>query len=230
VHTFSTTLKRRRKEGRKNIIQRVLVDEEAVEKGETYIFEVSRIQKSGEGESVEFEATIHNSDYSFSIPKQVAKENDIYPGDYLTFNIFTREEIDTQEDAGLDKMKDRSEDRFLDTISVREKGNEGRIDSRANSSRVCDYLGEERKPLLIVNKRNGKETVYRTTTHKDRRRFSLRKPVREALDLEVGDTCEVYKVNNADEQKEVEENNTKERIEEIYQMVSELYEAYEQNN
>jgi len=231
VHTFSTTLKRRRTEEEQNIIQRVLIDDDAVKKGETYIFEVSRIQRSGEMEPIEFETSIHNSDYSFTFPKQVAEENDIYPGDYVTFNVFTRGGPDTQENAELDEMKDKSNSRFLDTFTAY-SANDARdgLGSRGNSVCVGEYLGEETKPILVVNKRNEKEAVYRTSAHKDGRRFSLPISIRETLDLEAGDVCEVYKVNDEDGQDQPEEDSTQEQINQIYQMVSELYEAYEQDN
>jgi len=233
VHTFSTTLKRRRERESHDGIQRVLIDDEAVEKGETYIFEVSRVQKgrNAGAEPFEFEATIHNTDYSFSIPKQVAKENDIYPGDYLTFNIFTREEKDGQEDIELSNTNGKKEDRFLDNINIYSTSNSpDGIASRVYSSECCEYLGDKTKPLLLLNKRNGKEETFRTSANESGNRFTLPINVRRRLELEDGDVCEVYKVNNSGEPKGIVEDNTKERIEEIYQMVSELYEAYDQNN
>jgi len=240
VHTFSTTLRRRaastgEEKEKFNLIQPIVVDCEDLEKGKKYIIEVNYPNKKDRG-AVEFEARIHKSRRSFNIPKQFAKENNIYAGDFVTFNIFAREEAGGQKSIDLDEMKDKNRSRFLDTFTAYSaKDSPDGLGARGNSVRVAEYLGEETKPILIVNKRNEKEAVYRTSANLNQRRFSLPISIRESLDLEAGDTCEVYKVNGEDKEQQEEVDNTedgeaKERIEEIYQMVSELYEAYEQNN
>jgi len=100
-------------------------------------------------------------------------------------------------------------------------------DSRLHCQAASRYLDNQGKEGLLKfrNKRNNKETVAESHSNYQSNKNCVHTSidVRQNIDTEPGDEIELFRIDGGED---IADTRTAERIEEMHEMVSEMYEAY----
>jgi len=164
----------------------------------------------------------HSSQCAFNVPRRILNENDILPGHCAFINLYE-----------VDKVKDEQTD-FIDdssiigrTTVVSNKSNSDNCRSSLRDKKIYKYIGDGEMNLKLRNVKNGKETYVLTSQNgSGRYEFSFPISKREALDAEPGDLIEVIDVDAENDNDSSPGLPRDEKIDAMYEMVSELYDAY----
>lgn len=185
------------------------------------------IVTNAESESIaEYDTSVYSSGPRITLPRDVVKENNLRPGMKLRVMLWDFENKKSTTSNNREGEQDKIR---LDTDTVgSDESNEDGLSSRLRSEAVCSYLDKDiKKPLIYKNLSNGQQEEETVTQNKTRESFTFASHVRESLQVSEGDEIELLKPTNHDEQTElVKSEDTDEKVAEIHEMVSELYEAY----
>jgi len=158
--------------------------------------------------------------YRTSLPSETINNTEaIKPGVSAVLKLYTlAEKSDTQ------KTLTESID-VLDLSPVGSSSARDGCDSRLYSERVKEYLEKQngKAELTFRNVENGKQTVEKTTSEYESSKNAIGFPIsiREQIDAKPGDTIELAKPN----QTKISPD-TKAKIEEMHNMIEEMYGAY----
>jgi len=168
-----------------------------------------------------FIVTTHTSKTAFTIPIDIIREYDILPGHNVTIKIYEVEEVKTESAEFVDdsnvigRPKVMSDNTSADGCS-----------SRLIDSRAYDYIGEDAISLTFRNLKNDKQTTASGITRNEHDNgFTFPINVRKEIDASPKDLIEII---DADHGKEYQskEHRQSEKIDAMYEMISELYDAY----
>ena len=165
-----------------------------------------------------FRVKTHNeSNNTFVIPKPIIDKHGIRPGHNVKINIYEPTEP-------TDFVQDFTDDASIigRTEVIGDSDNRDGCACRLQEKNTYEYLSSGEKSLKFRNVEKKKEAIEVTSQNKVPNRFSFPISVREDINAEPGDLIELIKLSDED----VEELGDKEKIDELYEMVSELYEAY----
>jgi hypothetical protein len=193
--------------------------EDADAEGDTR-YMVELIKNNGPNKSqkiAEFVGKTRDSGNHMTVPAAVIRNTeDIKPGRTVNVYLYEMVEEDSVELSDSSEVLARTE--FI-------KRSSASFYNRA----VSDYLEKENADKIKVrNTKNGKEVVAKTHTdyeqENDKNRFRFPPSAYDELDASPGDLAEIMPVEESDES--VTELSQKEEIQEIHDMVSEMYDAY----
>jgi hypothetical protein len=155
---------------------------------------------------------------SFSVPKSVVDEHGILPGH--TVRIAVHEYVQPDMDI-----------RHFDESQILGRANVVSDNTKADgcypglhSAKLYEALPEDEALVRFRNVSKKEEAVGETARLSSQDRIRFPKRIRHALDAEPGDLIEVIKSNHHEEH-DLDLNDT-EKIDEMYAMVSELYNAH----
>jgi hypothetical protein len=187
--------------------------------GTTYIFEIEIHQgKNGKETLTKFATQPHEEGNSISIPLKVVKNHEeLQPGRTIRLTAYKQNNVKNEiEQTG-------SSTTVLSVV----KSDSSEKGKNSDGIKSGLPLGSQKKLLpdseffaQFRNLRNDEVDTELTEVWESKDWLSFPKPVRENLDVEIGDEIEIVVIDESDNQQ---------RIEEIYEMVSELYEAYQNN-
>ena len=192
-----------------------------IERGAEYFVDLANSGRTEVDFSVidPFLVKIHSSQTSFSIPRKIIERNGILPGHSVLVNIHEVNEVKNGDEIFVDSSKIVGR-----TEVVSDCTNSDGCHSSLENKTVYNHIGEGGAGVVFRNLRNGKEEFGFTSQNSDGR-FSFPISVRKQIEAEPGDLIEIVETNEENEQSfDVLESN--EKIDEMYEMVSELYEAY----
>jgi len=199
---------------------------DATEKGTEYFIDMKASGKSSVDYSDidPFLITTHNSQFSFTVPMEILMQNDILPGHTAYINVHEVAKVTTTSTDFVD------DSRVIGRTSViaNYKTSDG-CRSSLRDEKIYEQIGEGELNLKFRNLANGKETNV-VTSRRDggKNEFTFPISARKALDAEPRDLIEVIDEGesenvNADSSQELAKE---EKINEMYEMISELYDAY----
>ena len=170
----------------------------------------------------------HNTKKAFCVPTNLIRDAGILPGHTVTIYLFEAVSNKPQLDHVEEKTEvehDASSDGWImmDRCPVRHSNRN--IDGYLESKRVYNHLKENggRTWLMFVNEKNDNRYITDSEVYdSDHNRFSFGKSVQETIKAEPRDTIQVYGITSTETRWALEN----EKIDEMYEMVSELYEAY----
>jgi len=194
---------------RQNVYHRVYVDGTGVDKGQDIFVRAS----CGEWSSG-WECSVYNTEVAITLPKRKIEQGKLRPGESVKFEIYEVQDFELVES-----------DSVIGRANAQKNG-AGKVSCRLNSKDVYKYIESEggNAKIECENLRTQKTTTYRSKSHSNKEngnyRFSFPKEVRNELDAQPDDLIEIRSI---DDEKELEQD---EKIDEIYSMVSEMYDAY----
>ncbi len=165
-----------------------------------------------------FRVTTHNeSNNTFNIPKRLIDKHGIRPGHNVKINIY-------EPAMPADFVQDFTDDASVigRTEVIGDSDNKDGCACRLQEKATYEYLSSGKKSITFRNVEKKKEKTSVTSQNKVANRFSFPISVREDIDAEPGDLIELIKPRDED----VDKSGDKEKIDEMYEMISELYEAY----
>lgn len=192
-----------------------------VEKDTEYFVELKNPGKSAVdfSEIEPFIVKTHNGQTSFSIPLEIIKEHGILTGHCAIIKIYEVNEVESPTiectDSSLIGRAEVSSDASM---------TDG-CHSALRNKHISSYIGDDEVYLKFRNLKNGKDASAYISQNAREYEFSFPISVRKAIDAEPGDLIEV--ISKRDQRRECTENiDRDEKIDEMYEMVSELYDAY----
>jgi len=165
-----------------------------------------------------FRITTHNTtNNTFNIPKRLIDKHGIRPGHNVKINIY-------EPAVPADFVQDFTDDASVigRTEVIADSDNRDGCACRLQNKAAYEYLGSGEKRLKFRNVEKAKETTGAASQHKVANRFSFPISVRKDIDAEPGDLIELIKPKD----ESVEKLGHNEKTDEIYEMISELYEAH----
>lgn len=227
IGELSYVLKRQESDGNvNNVNQQVRINDVDIPQKTPIVVKID-IHNNPEDNGTTFEAKSYSGRCGFSIPRDVIRELDLYPGHSVRLVIFERKvskgngEFDISDNANV-----------IDRVSAN-NGGRNSVGSRLYSQKAQEYInknGGEAK-LKFRDVRTGNEAVgishtdYESRKHKHTINFPSQ--VREEIDVEIGDLIEIIVPGEATDSDNKPSQD--ERIDEIHSMVSEMYDSYLEN-
>lgn len=216
-------LKRKKNAYNSNQVEpQIYTSELADLKGQEVIVEVSKRQNSTYETVAEFSGTVYNKEAGITLKTEVVEENDLLPGEQIKVTVFERAVQMKLEDDG--SVMGRAK-------AFSSKANADGVDSRLYCEAVHKRLDRGGQLLKYRNARTGKEATGRAVAHKEKNSISFRQDVRQSIDAQPGDLIEIVENpgNTSDSNNRSEAVAVPaEKIDEMYEMLSQLHEAYTQ--
>jgi len=188
--------------------------------GETVAVEVAKAKAGGFESFLNYETDVYSSEPGITLPTHIVDDYDMYPGEKYRFKV-TESKSDKAE----------KEEEFVDDITVIDRvepktdvNREDGISNSVWSKKTHDYL-KDNDTVVYENLRTGDKAIVTPSRYSDRPEVSFVKEVRNKLNVEIDDTIEIR--GQIDEE---ETESDEDKIDEIHDMVSELYDAYQNNN
>ena len=196
-------------------VQIPVSDVEDIVEGQHVIVKMKRVKNRSVEWSERFTREIHNTGKKFSIPQDIIRDRDIKPGTTFEFAFYKQSEYNEKisDDANL-----------IDRVEVvADPSSSDGCDQRLYSKEITQYL-EESDDLWLKfrNASEMKETTGESHCSYDTGRNPISFPydVRNAINAKPGDLIEVIATEKD------EKFSHEEKIDEIYSMVNEMYDAY----
>lgn len=164
-----------------------------------------------------FRVTTHGeTNNTFNIPKRIIDKHGIRPGHNVKMNIFETIGVEDDEAASNGYIIGR-------TTAVKGSAQDGCSSSLSNKS-ASDYINKSGTVVKFRNLETGKEALGESHSDLAHNKIHFPGRVREKIDTSPQDLIEIIAID--EESKPDEEQSPGEKIDELYEMVSELYEAY----
>jgi len=213
-----------------NVVSTVAITDVDLVAREDYIVEMHSLHgKNGKKKVAEFETTVSQSGEVISIPKSVITSTDeIVPGRTVNFTFY---EISKEQEEDKEDLKEKHSGLIGVGKALADCNNTDGCDSRLKSKTVARYINQnDVGRVKFKNRRNGHSVV--DFTHADYAsngsRFKFPYKTRREIGVEPGDMVEIYPAeeNGPDVEADTSEQIDAEKINELYEMVSELHTAY----
>jgi len=216
-----------------NVQQQIRISDLDVGEKQDIIVQLHTSGRDSKDVEVEFEASVHKGGRTFAIPTDVIEDNDLHPGETVVVRLY--ECSIAFEDGWGDEFVDSKN--VIDRVTANKDGqNTSGVDNRLSSESAVEYIegldGEAK--MMFRNARTEKEGVGETHTNYQGHGNELYFPnkVRKHIDASPGDTIELIAPEDADTDvgDTLAETPVPEEVQEIHEMVTELYEAYTNAN
>lgn len=164
-----------------------------------------------------FKVRTHNeSNNTFNIPKRIIDKYGIRPGHNVKINIYEPVSVEDEQTTSNNYVIGRA------TANKRSGGNG--CASTLNNKSASDHIDKNGTVVRFRNLENGKEAIGESHSDLAQNKISFPANVSEKIDASPQDLIEIIAID--EESKADEEQLPEEKIDELYEMVSELYEAY----
>jgi len=207
-----------------------LTDIDGIEAKKECLFTISVPDVDSITETAEVVSRIHSNGHSFTVPKRVVDDLGLKPGHAVEVKVYEYDRDKSKPSKNSDETGET-----LDIVNaISDPSMSDGVGSRLWSQDVCEYLGNEEKELILKNRENGKKTRIVSKRLSRENRFSFPKSARDAIAVTEDSTIEVISPSeNKSEQAAVTDGygskQNDDRVDEIHEMVSEMYEAYLSN-
>jgi len=212
-----------------NVVHKVNISGSRVEGGKEYFVEVYKNQgQNGQSMIAEFKSKISKGGNHVSIPKSVVLSTDqIQPGRTVNIYFFEVDEPNTQEKK-VGGLEDSAE--VLDRATPNlDSSSSTKLDSRITSTKAVQHVKKRGGECEVKfrNTRTGEETISATHAGYDGHGNKIHFPVsaQKKIGADIDDLIEIIRVDK-ENQNNILGAKQNEKIEEIHDMVSEMYDAY----
>lgn len=205
----------------------IKVGDTDLKKGEEYKFMVKIDHGPGGREQIgSFVAKVHSNSGAFTIPTDFIKENGIKPGQTLKFEA----ENYTEKNSKNKSENMMFEGEVLDRVTPNSDSSKSdELSSSLNSRKAHRYVRQNSNVVKVRNVSTGDEVVMETMAYDEENstnsRISFPKKYREEIGASPGDLIEIIAVDDHDTK---DNEALREQIDEIHEMVQELYDAYKE--
>jgi len=205
---------RKRESGPNKVANQIDLSGWDVENKEPVIVEVFR-----RGEKLgSYQNNIYKSGLGVTLKKSIIDDNDIEPGELLEIILY-RTNRDEFENGNV-----------IDVVSpIRDPHMADDLDARLYSDKVAEHLGDEELLLKFHNTTNGKSAIGTSNSQYDSENtFYFPADVRKEIEAKRNDRIQIIIPEEEEKESvgEIEAKSREERIDEIYEMVKELHDAY----
>jgi len=174
---------------------------------------------NGEHKIADYRTDTYGNGSGFTLPTNIIESNELVPGQKVKISLYEYEDT-TDTDETEDEFVD--DGYVLDRVeAVSDSSATDNVDSRLRSEKVHRYLGGLSKEFAFKNVQTGKTATATVSPNNERNTFTFPHQVREAIEVSPDDLIEIRLPES-----ENDELSTSEKIDEIHEMISELYDAY----